>query len=529
MTLAIADPKGKLKVRIPASGDDILSQILLSIAHKGVVRASYKKLKRNVALNQGKILEVADAILPYQRDDLGVRIEADGYRAVLSFTPKGAGIAPPSFFEMLWMLVHEHVIFGINYDELDRIATEHDFGKPGEWTVAEGKRHVPGRPAQIERHVSAQVSHTPLVRANGSVDYRNIDSVKLVAQDEKLATKHPATNGSEGITVTGRRVEVEPGGDAPLPAGENTYVGEDGRTLFAKVAGHLYGAYELLNVEKLLIIRSSVDYSTGNLQFSGDVVIMGDVLAGFEVEAEGNVFVKGHVEAARVVARKGGVEVIGGVSGNGRAELTAGRSIRLDFADGARLSAEEDVVVNKYLTNCSTVAGKAVEVHGMSGTIIGGRTIAGEGILAAIVGSETSGRTLLSISSRDQQVDSLALENIDNDIAIVEEQLKEAEKAAALIARLKGDLSSLTPHQRQKVALRVRGAAEAKARRAQLEERKAVIVQRRKRLKYGAIRVEKHLFPGAEIVILGVAYHVGAPLDGTIFGLSDEGRITLNK
>ncbi|MBE7558902.1 DUF342 domain-containing protein [bacterium] len=528
MTLAIADPSGKLKVRIPASGEDILSQILLAIAHKGVIRASYKKLKRNVALNQGKILEVADAVLPYQREDLTVRIVDDGYQALLGYMPSVQFPQAPHFFEMLWILVNQHVIFGIDFDELDRIASEHDFSRGGEWVVAKGRRHVPGRPAQLEYHVSTEVSHAPLVLANGRVDYKSIDAVKLVVADQRLVTKHPATDGAPGITVTGRTVEVQPGSDTSLP-GDNTYVSEDGRSLHAKVSGHLYVTSGLLNVEKVLIIRTNVDYSTGHLRFAGDVVVMGDVVSGFEVEAEGGVFIKGNVEAARVRAAKGNVEVLGGVFGNGRAELWAGRSLRVDFADNAKLSAGEDIVVNKYLTNCSATAGRALEVHGSGGAIIGGTAVAGERILATVVGSDRGGRTRLVVSHREGEVDGLSLDQLDKEIAGIDAQLAEAEKAAALVAQLKGDLSSLTPSQRNKIAALVRGAAGEKARRATLEERRLALLQRRKRIKFGAVRIERDIFPGAEVEILGAVYHVTAPMSGTIFGLSDDGAITLNK
>lgn len=529
MTLAITDGTGKLKVRIPARGEDPLPQILLAIAHKGVIRASYKKLKRNVALNQGKILEVADAVLPYEREDLAVQIADEGYQALVQYTPGGTIPTPPSFFEMLWILVHSRVTVGIEFDELDRIAGEHDFTRAGQWVVAKGRRHVPGKPARLEFHVSTEISHAPLLLADGRVDYKNIEAIPLVGQDQLLATKHPPTAGTPGLTVTGRTVEVEPGRDIPLPAGQNTSVSEDGRTLTAKNPGHLYAAGGLLHVERVLVIRGNVDFSTGNLRFAGDVVVLGDVISGFEVESDGSLFVKGRVEAGRLVARKGNIEVLGGVFGNGRAELSAARNLKLDFADNARLSAGEDVVVNKYLTNCRTSAGRAVQVHGSGGAIIGGQVVAGQRILASVAGSETSGRTQLSISSREGELEGLVLEQIEAELMDLSEDLRECEKAAALLVQLKGDLSSLTLAQRQKVSGMARRVGELRARLAKQEERKAEAQQRRNRLKFDAIRIEREVFPGTQISILGATHHVGEHRAGAIFGLSEEGEIVLNR
>ena len=60
------------------------------------------------------------------------------------------------------------------------------------------------------------------------------------------------------------------------------------------------------------IKMKNVDLSTGNLAFEGTIVISGDIAAGMEVKASGDIIVGGMVEAAMLEA-KGNVEVKGGI------------------------------------------------------------------------------------------------------------------------------------------------------------------------------------------------------------------------
>ena len=98
--------------------------------------------------------------------------------------------------------------------------------------------------------------------------------------------------------------------------------------LIATQDGHLTFAHEAFQVSPLLEIQGDVDYSTGNIDFSGDVHICGDVRENFTVHAQGTVTVDGLVEAATVEAG-GDLVIARGVVGDGRALLKSNGCVRL--------------------------------------------------------------------------------------------------------------------------------------------------------------------------------------------------------
>ena len=87
----------------------------------------------------------------------------------------------------------------------------------------------------------------------------------------------------------------------PLPRGKNTEISEDGTQLVASIAGSVDFTGNVFQVKPVLEVPGDVDFSTGNINFLGDVNIRGNVLSGFTVRAMGNVRVEGVVEAGSSV------------------------------------------------------------------------------------------------------------------------------------------------------------------------------------------------------------------------------------
>ena len=77
-----------------------------------------------------------------------------------------------------------------------------------------------------------------------------------------------------------------------------------------------------------------MDFSTGDINFLGDVCIHGDICSGFTVRAIGNITVGGVVEACTVEAG-GDLVVSGGVQGDNQAVIRAQRNIFAKFIENS--------------------------------------------------------------------------------------------------------------------------------------------------------------------------------------------------
>src|SRR5262249_23547207 len=118
-----------------------------------------------------------------------------------------------------------------------------------------------------------------------------------VPTGQVIVMKSPSTSGYEGVTVLGTPIVPEPGEDFDLTqfAGEGVAASEDGNALVAEVAGNPSISQGKYTVSPALHIRSNVDFSTGNIEFPGPVIVDGDVLDGFSVTAGADLTIKGVV------------------------------------------------------------------------------------------------------------------------------------------------------------------------------------------------------------------------------------------
>lgn len=142
----------------------------------------------------------------------------------------------------------------------------------------------------------------------------------------------------------------------------------------------------VLSVEKVLQVRGDVDFTIGNITFNGQVIVGGDVLAGFKISATGDVVVKGMVENAAIEAG-GDIVITGGVAGrHGASHLTAGGGIKARYLHMVKVDCKRDLAVGVECIDSEITAGGDVTV--VKGGIIGGTVRSAGQINAAVIGSE---------------------------------------------------------------------------------------------------------------------------------------------
>jgi len=360
-----------------------------ALVRRGVINANLDVIHRVVARADGLPTKVGDYFERYNRIKdkyIHIRIDDNQLTAYLSIRfPKEEPLHISSF-DIHFKLMEANIRYGINDQLIDKIVKEQK--NVINIHIAEGKPPVHGRNAEIVYKIDTNISRRPLLLENGRVDFHQINLIKIVKKDQHLAEKIPATKGTPGISVFGTEIKAVPGKDKPLPRGLNTHISDDGLNLYAKIGGHVFFLQSLLNIENVFIVRRNVDFSTGDIHYTGDVLIFGDVKTGFKVITDGNVRIRGHVDGAEVTSKKGKIEISGGVFGKGKAKLYARELIQADFIQEAFIRSGGDIEVNRYIIN-SQVNAKG-EIRVPKGTIIGGNVISATSIVAREIGSPNS-------------------------------------------------------------------------------------------------------------------------------------------
>ncbi|MBD3344013.1 MAG: DUF342 domain-containing protein [Chitinivibrionales bacterium] len=305
----------------------------------------------------------------------------------------------PTTEMLLLCLKRKGVRYGINTKKVTEYIESGKFDI--DIPVAFAKAPVDGKDGEIEFEIDLKTDLKPQEKKDGSVDYRNIRSFVQVGKNQVIAKKSPPTPGEDGISVTGGKIPAQPGNDIAFPAGTNVHVSDDGTQLVASRSGVLKREGNLINVTDELAIGKNVDYSVGNVKHAGDIVIGGDVMPGFTVEAEGNITVKGQIEAARIISRNGTITVQRGILGKGECYIYGKAGIHTVFAQEAILETEGVLTIERSCLHCTCSCG-ILRALDHQASVVGGSLRAAKHIEVHQIGTEKLIETRIGLYDKNR-------------------------------------------------------------------------------------------------------------------------------
>ncbi|MDR0497054.1 MAG: FapA family protein [Treponema sp.] len=369
-----------------------------------------------------------------------VEISDTEMKALITVTPPGVGGCDISVETYLSFLKNNRVLYGIKEDYLREFADRPIYKE--KIVVAEGLPAVDGRNAYIQYNFETDQTKIKLREgSNGRIDFKDTNIIKNVVENQPLARKIPAEQGTMGYTVTGKVIHAANGKDIPILLGKNVRIGDDGATIIADMNGQVIVAGGKINVEPVYTVDGDVNLKTGNIIFLGAVEIKGNVEDGFSVKAAGNIVVNGTVGKAELDA-EGDIIVNQGITGKSEGVIRAGKSIWARFIENAIIEAGNMVVVSDGIINSQIDAFKRIICRGKRAHLVGGRLRASEDINAKILGSPTSGTETVCEVGIDpkskEQLENLAAKKIE-----MEKQLEELQLNLQTLISIKKQRKSL--------------------------------------------------------------------------------------
>lgn len=308
------------------------------------------------------------------------------------------GIRPTPALVM-FALEQNGVVHGIDTAAVQKIVAGELYDSDVE--IARGTTAVNGEDGRVEYEVDIDKDNKPQLLPNGSVDFRSIKSFTQVAQGQVIARKVPPTPGVAGRSVLGQEIPAEPGVERGLVGGENIGVSEDGKYLLALKSGIIFEDHGTLEIKQNLEINHNVDFSVGNIKFSGNIAIRGNVLPGFVVESEEDIIIDGEVEAATVRSRNGSVTINKGVIGKNETVIFAKTGITVGFAQNAELTTEGRLMVERSCLHCTCLC-ETFETERSDATVVGGIVSAYKSITVANVGGAEGAMTRLALVDKER-------------------------------------------------------------------------------------------------------------------------------
>lgn len=296
--------------------------------------------------------------------------------------------------------------------------------------VAFGQPETEGKDGYVTEKYPRELSREVVIDEHGVADYRAMNYVQLIKKDSVICEITPPVEGTPGMRLDGKPIMPRTVQAAKAPCGLNTTLTEDGLRLIATMDGHLEYSNGAFCVRPVLEIRGDVDYSTGNIDFIGDVQITGDVRENFSVRATGSITVDGIVEAASVESG-GDMTITRGVVGDNRAVLKCGGVFRVKYLENSRVYAGGSVYADCIMTS-EVYSDQSIEVVEGRGSIIGGTLTAGELIRANMIGAQSGRKTELTLgvlpyTEHEREMLRKSVNEIEREIEMIEGERRHME------------------------------------------------------------------------------------------------------
>jgi uncharacterized protein len=425
--------------------------------------------------------------------------DTECYLNVPFLTSEGTLEAPLTAEDAREALRNSGVLEGIHEDRLIKLFEEARFDQ--EVLVAEGRPPKDGEDAWVEFFFDAKREFQPKEDSDGRIDYHDVSFFASVAKGDKLCLLHPPTQGETGSSVTGMEIAPKSGRDRLLPQGSNTEVSpHDPNLLLASENGCVtLNKTKFVEVTPRLQIKGDVDFSTGNVNFVGSLLIVGDIKAGFKVTATGDLEVGGCIEDSEVEVG-GSMLLKKGFIGRGKGLVKTAGDLTVKYVHGQNIVCGGNLIVGGELMHCKARVAGNVIASSRKGAIIGGKIECQGNIESTQVGNQSYTHTELVLGCDFQLQD--RLREIDEELGKLTENQDKVKKAlynfSMLKIKMKGQLSP--EHQALYERLQETGRYYPKYRLELDQERKRIGAEIA-RHKDSFIKVQKTLFPGVKVTI----------------------------
>lgn len=449
-------------------------------------------------------------------------IERDLLKAYLEVVPPAGGGNPCTIDMAKQALAEKSISFGINEDSIKEALQEENWGY--KILVAEGKAPVNGRDAKIIYKFPLPSERIgPKVDEKGNVNYHDLGLIYNVKMGQLLVEKIPGDEGIPGTSILGTEIPAKKGKDIRLPRGNNTVADEDELNLYATIDGHVTITDNKVIVNPVLTIARDVDYSTGDIDFVGNVCINGNINPGFKVNSGGDIEIRGFIDGAEVTAA-GSILVKGGITGCLKTLIKARDSIHAHFVENSRLDAGKDIIVREAIMQSYIKAGGNIKVSDRKALIVGGTIQAGREVEAKVIGSQLATQTIVEVGVNP---------HLRDEYQILNRVKGEKKKTMDILNHnlqmfQKSGISPENLSEKKKMEL-IKMLDNLKSLRQELEqitERIAIIETEFQKTQAAKVRVMEIVYPGVRISIGQSIYIVNDPIKYSEFIL-DQGEVRL--
>ncbi len=292
---------------------------------------------------------------------------------------------------ILTFLLKVKIIKGVDRKQIKKMLENPD--PTLKYLVAYGKEVKDGTDGYYEYLFDTELKNEFKYLPDGSIDFASMNMIHQVNVGDKLAIYHRATKGEDGFNIFGEAVQAKNGKEIPIFKGEGFMIMSDRVTYVAKVTGAISMSEGMINVKKIMILPE-LKITDKKINYDGVVFIQGDVNAGSEIKATGDIVIGGHMESS-IVESEQSVIIAGGATCPSSGSITAGKDVTAKFFEGVKIKGTN--ISANYFIDCNIEARGYVKTYGKKGVLYGGSIQSLEGVESASIGNKTGVKTYINL------------------------------------------------------------------------------------------------------------------------------------
>ena len=449
-----------------------------------------------------------------------IDVEEDKMMAYITIVPPFGHGRPVEDNDVLRELTVKGIKAGILEsaikDAVDKVRLTGETVK--EAVIAEGTCPVNGEDGKITYHFHMPDKHVSEPE-DGAADYFNLDLIANVTEGQLLAEKSKPVPGSNGFNIYGDVLKAESGKEASLMPGENVLFKDN--KYISKINGQVLLVGNKLSVSAIFVVNGDVNYSTGNINFLGSVIVKGNVEDNFKITAEGNVTIYENLGGATVISG-GDVAVKNGFVGKGKGSIKAKGNVYIRFIENGLIETEKSIFVDNAVMQSNLMAKEKVISKKGKGLIIGGLIKATKSVEAKNIGSPMGASTIVMVGV-DFMVEK-QLEEIDRKIKVLKKNLETLNQADDIFKTSNFNPADLSREEMDIYSKLITRKRVLKGGLQQLAVEKLKLINDSKKSVKSTVRVAENIYPGVKIIIRDKVLDVKQSIKFVTISESDDGR-----
>lgn len=336
-------------------------------------------------------------------------------------------------------LMLEGITHGIDCGLLEQIVSQKQYMRI--FVIAKGTAPVDGKDGEIVDCIERRGELNIQVGENKVVNFEMHNLFQRIKKGEAICKIVPPEQGVDGRNVVGRVLPSKNGASVAIPQGKHTVLSQDKSLLLAGINGDISFSNGVFSIENRFIIEGNLDSNSSKLEFSGDIIIGGDVSDGVMIITKGSVIIGGWVGDAVIKAGRH-IYIQKGMNGNNHGTLEAMGEVQCKVMENLKVSAYGDVY-SDLITKCDITAGGSVYIKGGKGMLVGGTIRAARAVEAKRIGNQSLVMNSIFIGYSPEKM--LSVDTANKNLDDIEKTL---EKIRITIKKLWG-VPSLPPEKKE--------------------------------------------------------------------------------